>query len=282
MEGKDNRSKDKRYKMKSHYRNKSKYCTTSSSSGQMETVRGYVNVVDSSDERFVDRNEWIKGGPSTRVKSAKTYPMDLEDLPAGDEENEHMRAGDFKNMSQLPAGMGGHFKFASEKQWEQAENEDFLDNTEASEYFTLNLKLLNVGLQTIPFYKRMDYSASMFSKEQLQTMEKEAEEAEKSYQNVLKEHIENPRIKGNSANRKTNSAKSQKSVKAKIPEAADELDELLNMTSDQMSKVSVKSGANTPALKPATPDAKSAADAPSGGGENKDDIQQWLDNVLEE
>ncbi|XP_065364420.1 uncharacterized protein Aven [Calliphora vicina] len=276
MEGKDNRSKDKRHKMKSHYRNKSKYCTTSSSSGQVETVRGYVDVVDSSDERFVDRNDWIRGGQP--VKAAKTYPLEMDDFPAGDEENEQMRAGDFNTMSQLPSGMGGHFKFSSEKQWEQAENSEFLDNTEASEYFTLNLKLLNVGLQTVPFYKRMDYSSSMFSKDQLQSMEKEAEAAEKLYQNVLKEHIENPRIKINSASRKTNSAKSQKSLKAKSPEAPDELDELLSMTS----KVSVKSGANTPALKPATPDNKSAAGGSSTGAENKDDIQQWLDNVLDE
>lgn len=264
--------------MKSHYRNKSKYCTTSSSSGHVEPVRGYVDVVDSSDERFVDRNEWIKASP--KVKGGKSYPMDLDDLPGGDEENEHMRAGDFKCMSQLPSGMGGHFKFSSEKQWEQAETEDFLDNTEASEYFTLNLKLLNVGLQTIPFYKRMDYSSAMFSKEQLQTMENEAEEAEKLYQNVLKEHIENPKAhKTNSANRKSSSAKSQKSVKAKSPEAPDELDELLNITNDQMSKVSLKSGANTPVVKPATP---VAAAAPVSGGETKDDIQQWLDNVLDE
>ncbi|KAI8117795.1 hypothetical protein FF38_08010 [Lucilia cuprina] len=280
MEGKDNRSKDKRHKMKSHYRNKSKYCNTSSSSGQVETVRGYVDVVDSSDERFIDRNEWIRGGQ--KVKTAKSYPLELDGFPAGEEENEQMRAGDFNSMSQLPAGMGGHFKFASEKQWEQAEMEEFLDNTEASEYFTLNLKLLNVGLQTIPFYKRMDYSSSMFSKEQLQNMEKEAEAAEKTYQNVLKEHIENPRIKINSASRKTNSAKSQKSTKAKTSEAADELDELLNMTSDQMSKVSVKSGANTPALKPASPDNKTADGISSTVADNKDDIQQWLDNVLDE
>lgn len=263
--------------MKSHYRNKSKYCTTSSSSGQLETVRGYVDVVDSSDERFVDRNDWIKGG--AKVKSPKAYPVDMHGLPVEDEENEQMRAGDFKLMSQLPSAMGGHFKFSSEKQWEQAENEEFLDNTEASEYFTLNLNLLNKGLQTIPFYKRMDYSSSLFSKDQLKAMEQAAEEAEKTYQNVLKEHIENPRIKVNSASRKSNSAKSQKSTtKAKPPEANDELDELLNMTSDQMSKVSVKSGSTTPAVNPATPD-KSIAPA---AADNKDDIQQWLDNVLEE
>lgn len=262
--------------MKSHYRNKSKYCTTSSSSGQVETVRGYVDVVDSSDERFVDRNDWIRGGQT--VKAAKTYPLKLDDFPAGDEENEQMRAGDFNTMSQLPSAMSGHFKFSSEKQWDQAETSEFLDNTEASEYFTLNFKLLNVGLQTVPFYKRMDYSSSMFSKDQQQSMEKEAEAGEKLYQNVLKEHIENPRIKINSASRKTNSAKSQKSLKAKSPEAPDELDELLNMTS----KVSVKSGSNTPALKPATPDNKSAAGGSSTGAENKDDIQQWLDNVLDE
>ncbi|XP_013113452.2 uncharacterized protein LOC106091470 [Stomoxys calcitrans] len=281
MESKDNRSKDKRHKMKSHYRNKSKYCKTSSSSGP-EPIRGYVDVVDSSDERFVDRNEWIKGR-AQKVTSQVGYNHDLVDLNIEDEENEQMRAGDFKLMTQLPMSSGGHFKFSSEKQWEQAENESFLDNTEASEYFTLNLKLINVGLQTIPFYKRMDFSSSMFTNDQLNTMEKSAELAEKTYQNVLKEHIENPRIKINSASRKTNSAKSQKSQasNAKKPstETPDELDELLNITTDQMSKASMQSGRNTPAAAnpPATPGNNSTAPA-----DNKDDIQQWLDNVLDE
>ncbi|XP_075156903.1 apoptosis and caspase activation inhibitor isoform X2 [Haematobia irritans] len=267
--------------MKSHYRNKSKYCKTSSSSGPEPPIRGYVDVVDSSDERFVDRNEWIKGR-AQKIKSQMGNERDLYDLNIEDEENEQMRAGDFKLMTQLPMSTGGYFKFSSEKQWEQAENEPFLDNTEASEYFTLNLKLINVGLQTIPFYKRMDFSSSMFTQEQLNTMEKSAELAEKTYQNVLKEHIENPRIKINSASRKTNSAKSQKSQNSntkKSTEGHDELDELLNMTADQMSKTSLQSGHNTPAVvnPPSTPGNNEATT-----GDNKDDIQQWLDNVLDE
>lgn len=268
--------------MKSHYRNKSKYCKTSSSSGP-EPIRGYVDVVDSSDERFVDRNEWIKGR-GQNVKHQMEYNHDLDVLNLEDEANEQMQARDFHMLSQMPMSVGGHFKFSSEKQWEQAENETFLDNTEASEYFTLNLKLINVGLQTIPFYKRMDFASSMFTNDQLINMEKSAELAEKSYQNVLKEHIENPRIKINSASRKTNSAKSQKSQataskKATSTEAPDELDELLNMTTDQMAKASLQSGRNTPAVNnpPATPGNVNATTA-----DNKDDIQQWLDNVLDE
>ncbi|XP_073835677.1 apoptosis and caspase activation inhibitor isoform X2 [Musca autumnalis] len=283
MEGKDNRSKDKRHKMKTFYRNKSKYCKTSSSSEKQEPIRGYVDVVDSSDERFMDRNEWVKGR-GQRVTTQMEYvnmDMNLED-----EENEQMRAGDFHLMSQMPLSVGGHFKFSSEKQWEQAENEAFLDNTEASEYFTLNLKLINVGLQTIPFYKRMDFSSSMFTNEQLVGMEKTAELAEKTYQNVLKEHIDNPRIQISSASRKTNSAKSQKSQSSnakKAAEAPDELDELLNMTTDQMSKASIQSGRNTPAISaPATPGTLGNATTRPPSGDNKDDIQQWLDNVLEE
>lgn len=266
--------------MKTFYRNKSKYCKTSSSSEKQDPIRGYVDVVDSSDERFVDRNEWVKGR-GQRVATQMEYTRDMG-INLEDEENEQMRAGDFHLMSQMPLSVGGHFKFSSEKQWEQAENEAFLENTEASEYFTLNLKLINVGLQSIPFYKRMDFSASMFTNEQLIGMEKSAELAEKTYQNVLKEHIDNPRIQISSASRRTNSAKSQKSqasnAKKPATEAPDELDELLNMTTDQMSKASVQSGRNTPATNaPSTP-----GNTVKPSGDNKDDIQQWLDNVLEE
>lgn len=273
--------------MKSHYRSKAKYCT-SSSSGQPETIRGYVDVVDSSDERFIESNPWrggmaagnkvAAGGGRKVIKQQRDFPEDYYDLPPMDDDaNEQMRAGDFKLMTQLPTSVGGHFKFSSEKQWEeQAENDTILEGTEASEYFTLNLKLINLGLQTIPFYKRMDYSAAMFSNEQIVNMEKKAEEAEKAYQLALKEHIENPRIQINSASRKTNSARSQKPAAA-ANAGPDELDELLNMTAN----VDIKSGAQTPRTV-ASPGSQTVPATAGATTDNKDDIQQWLDNVLDE
>ncbi|KAL9871733.1 uncharacterized protein LOC119634407 [Glossina fuscipes] len=276
MEGKDNRSKDKRHKMKAHFRSKSKYCTNSSSSGPNDTVRSVVDVVDSSDERFIEVHEWSKGGRRCPAQKQRDYPLEMD---SENPENEQMRAGDFKLMSQLPTSIGGHFQFSTEKQWEIAENDQLLNKTEASEYFKFNLQLLNVGLQTIPFYKRMDYAASMFSAEQLLNMEKASEASEKIYQQVLKEHIENPKLKINSGSQKSrDSARSQKPEKPLTDnETNDELEDLLNISTDPAAKIDLPKSQETSAN--VEPDRHLPG---VKGAENKNEIQEWLDNVLEE
>ncbi|XP_036338491.1 uncharacterized protein LOC118748223 [Rhagoletis pomonella] len=283
MESKDNRSKEKRTKMK-QYRKKppTQHNNNTSSSSQVEVVRGVVDVADSSDERFVSRRGWTSSRPHPQTRR---YSLDDEDNDLNEVESAQMHAGDFGLMAQLPTSVGGHFQFASEKNWETTEGEQLLDNTEASQYFTLNLKLLNVGLQTIPFYKRMDYAASMFTREQLTAMEKAAEASEKNYQNVLHEHETNPRIKINSGSRKSGSGRSQNSGKASAAAAVqsesnapDELDELLNLTTAAWTKVEITDGSGGGAENVAAPDAKGSGN----GAVNKDDIQEWLDNVLEE
>ncbi|XP_039960057.1 uncharacterized protein LOC126758598 [Bactrocera neohumeralis] len=281
MESKDNRSKDKRGNMKK-YRKKppTQQNNNTSSSSQVEIVRGVVDVADSSDERFVSRRGWATSRPPAQTRR---YSLDDEDNDMNEAESAQMHAGDFGLMSQLPTSVGGHFQFSSEKNWDTVEGEQLLDSTEASQYFTLNLKLLNVGLQTIPFYKRMDYAASMFTREQLQTMEKAAEVAEKNYQNVLHEHKTNPRIKINSGSRKSGSGRSQSSAKQanaapSETNAPDELDELLNLATAAVTKVDISGGSGAGAE-------NEAANIPKGNENvtaNKDDIQEWLDNVLEE
>lgn len=281
MESKDNRSKDKRGNMKK-YRKKppTQHNNNTSSSSQIEIARGVVDVADSSDERFVSRRGWATSRPQPQIRR---YSLDDEDNDLNEAESAQMHAGDFGLMSQLPTSAGGHFQFSSEKNWDTVDGEQLLDSTEAGQYFTLNLKLLNVGLQTIPFHKRMDYAASMFTREQLQAMEKAAEVAEKNYQNVLHEHEMNPRIKINSGSRKSGSGRSQNSAKpANVPpsetNAPDELDELLNLTTAAVTKVDISGGSGVGAENEATSILKGNETVAA----NKDDIQEWLDNVLEE
>uniref|UniRef100_W8C895 Cell death regulator Aven n=2 Tax=Ceratitis capitata TaxID=7213 RepID=W8C895_CERCA len=281
MEGKDNRSKDKRSKMK-QYRKKApvQHNNNTSSSSQVEVMRGIVDVADSSDERFVSRRGWATSRPQPQIRR---YSLDDEENDLNEAESAQMNAGDFGLMSQLPTSVGGHFQFSSEKNWDSVDTEQFLDNTEASQYFTLNLKLLNVGLQTIPFYKRMDYAASLFTRDQLRTMENAAEAAEKNYQKVLHEHETNPSIKINSGSRKSGSGRSQNSLKPNNVEASetnvgDELDELLNLTTAAVTKVDISVGNGSGAENAAVP---IPADSENVSA-HKDDIQEWLDNVLEE
>ncbi|XP_055844702.1 uncharacterized protein LOC129911069 isoform X2 [Episyrphus balteatus] len=233
MEGKDNRHKDKRSSMKHHKKSFHRKSTgNGSSSSQVEVIRGVIDVADSSDDRFTGRPmPW----PSKEIDSE--LEVDIE--------NEQLRAADFELLTQMPNSVGGHFQFSSEKNWD---SEDMLlEKTEASEYFTLDLNLLNAGLQTIPFYKRLDFSSSWFSKSQLKGMNSAAEIAEKQYQIVVKEHESNHKGKQTESRRTSsrtqrNSARgvnSQASNEKVVNDNDKELDELLSLTTNEVAKISI-------------------------------------------
>lgn len=329
--------------MKTHFRNKGKFCSTgasnlnnggnvnsnSSSSGQPEVctplptnkIRSVVDIVDSSDEHYMKthyRNDWnSKVNPlQPRRCSAKPPPsqiagncakvnrntnqsncmkaMPCKGIDMEDEEgNEQLMAGDYKVMSETPMSIGGHFQFASEKHWAAADSDEQsqLERTEASEYFTLNLKLLNLGLQTIPFYKRMDYQSSLFTWTQIEAMEKLAESAEKAYQPVLEDHIRNPRSVKNDGSKSLNKEEKQQKMNGngdkKAEKPLDELDELLSMTDTggppiANEKVSTGLITDNHLSRPATASAHKNGNEVAREIMNKDDIEEWLDNVLDE
>lgn len=343
--------------MKTHFRNKSKYCTTGASNhnigninnnnssnlgpGEVSipipttNIRSVADVVDSSDEHYMRnhyRCEWnreIKELPQQQRRASKTTTQPLNraknnpnvysknqerckkpmpsmykerhcrdklkvEMKSNDDEetNEQMLAGDYKLMSEMPISIGGHFQFASEKHWTAADSDEQsqLERTEASEYFTLNLKLLNLGLKTIPFYKRLDYPANLFNCKQIEAMEKLAESAEKAYQPVLEDHIQNPRSLKNGATKQENEKNKEQKAEdtanenSKAAPITDELDELLNMTetTDNLivdPNVTKIFPENNASVRPTT-----ASDRKNGKANviSKNDIEDWLDNVLEE
>lgn len=330
--------------MKTHFRNKSKYCSTgasnhnasnnnSSSSGAVEVstplpttnIRSVADVVDSSDEHYMRthyRGDWNReinqqtrrtsttashsiNRPKTNVGRSNQHHSkksgserhcrdNLElDLGLEDEEtNEQLLAGDYKLMSEMPVSIGGHFQFASEKQWTAADSDEQsqLERTEASEYFTLNLKLLNLGLQTIPFYKRLDYPASLFTRAQVESMEKVAEAAETAYQPVLEDHLLNPRSVKVPKKKQSSDEQAEQKAEGKKEEKKtsmlDELDELLNMTdtaANSTAGIKTTAGSTTPDHNmPGSLAVRSKGNINGSGTEaNKSDIQEWLDNVLE-
>ncbi|XP_062139361.1 uncharacterized protein LOC133848012 [Drosophila sulfurigaster albostrigata] len=295
MSGKDDRSKDNRRNMKQHkYYHKQQQQqqrggnNTSSSSPQTNAVRSLVDVADSSDEPRFARKNWSSGTRSLAPQQSREMPPpdgedddDMEQAggaPLDENARAQLRAGDYKQMAQFPSMGGGHFSFGAEKEWNNiAEGQTQLHTKAASSYFTLNLGLLNAGLLTIPFYKRMDYSSSMFTRQQIVTQTEAAERAERTYQDrVLRE------LNGND-NQRTASAKSRvpsaaKSVvKEPTPvavEPPDELDELLAMTNTQLA-------VTTPTTVPATP-LPQATNPTAAASASKNDVEQWLDSVLDE
>ncbi|EDX01484.1 uncharacterized protein LOC6524519 isoform X1 [Drosophila yakuba] len=299
MSGKDDRSKEKRRNMKQynhHHKKEQGRSTTSSGSPPPNSRRSMVDVADSSDEpRFPRRGNWQSSGagrsslaPQRNRDMLDTLPSDTDDVeqlglggaPIDENARAQLRAGDFQQMAQFPSLGGGHFTFGSEREWANvADGQTKLHTKAASGYFTLNLTRLNAGLQTIPFYKRMDYPASLFTRAQIVAQEEAAERAETVYQQrILKDA-------NGGAKSRAPSAKSNKEVApaaAEKPPAApaaepDELDELLAMTNTQLDIGSGPVGPITmpmpmPMVQPATP--SSAA--------SKNDVEQWLDSVLDE
>lgn len=252
---------------------------TSSSSPKAATVRSIVDVADSSDEPRFGRKSWSSGTRSLAPQKNRDVldtlpPSDPEDVdhlvdgaPINENARAQLRAGDYKQMSQFPSMGGGHFTFGAEKEWSNlAEGQTELHTKAASGYFTLNLTLLNYGLQTIPFYKRMDYSPSMFTRSQIIAQNEAAEEAEHIYQELLLKEL----------NPDKSPVTSPKSPKSAQPAAPDELDELLAITDAQLAQASITTGPTlpiaSPVVQPATPTTNTS----------KNDVEQWLDSVLDE
>ncbi|XP_017115157.1 uncharacterized protein LOC108137765 [Drosophila elegans] len=296
MSGKDDRSKDKRRNMKQynhHHKKDQGRSTTSSGSPPPTSRRSMVDVADSSDEpRFPRRGNWQSGGSGRSLLTPQRNRDLLDTLPSDTDDVEHMgldgapidenaraqlRAGDFQQLAQFPSLGGGHFTFGSEREWANvAEGQTKLHTKAASGYFTLNLTRLNAGLQTIPFYKRMDYPAGMFTRAQIVAQEEAAERAEAVYQQRI--------LKDSNGGSKSRAASAKSNQEAAAPPPAekpataepDELDELLAMTNTQLDMGSgigpITMPMPMPMVQPATP--SSAA--------SKNEVEQWLDSVLDE
>nr|XP_016923894.1 uncharacterized protein LOC108005216 [Drosophila suzukii] len=305
MSGKDDRSKEKRRNMKQynhHHKKDQGRSTTSSGSPPPTSRRSMVDVADSSDEpRFPRRGNWQSGGgggvgagrsslaPQRNRDLLDTLPSDTDDVehlgldgaPIDENARAQLRAGDFQQLAQFPTLGGGHFAFGSEREWASvAEGQTKLHTKAASGYFTLNLTRLNAGLQTIPFYKRMDYPASMFTRAQIVAQEEAAERAEAVYQqHILKDSNgggSKSRVASAKSNKEAAPAAAEKPAAANPSAEPDELDELLAMTNKQLDMGSgigpITMPMPMPMVQPATP--SSAA--------SKNEVEQWLDSVLDE
>lgn len=282
---------------------KGRSTTTSSGSPPPTSRRSMVDVADSSDEpRFPPRGNWQSGGagrsvlaPQRNRELLNTLPSDTDDVdqqqlgldgaPIDENARAQLRAGDFQQLAQFPNMGGGHFTFGSEREWNSvAEGQTKLHTKAASGYFTLNLSRLNAGLQTIPFYKRMDYPSSMFTRQQIIAQEEAAERAEAVYQQRILQDANGGGAKSRAASAKSTKEAAPAATPAAAPAVAvatpdepDELDELLAMTDKQMNINSGPVGPITmpmpmPMVQPATP--SSAA--------SKSEVEQWLDSVLDE
>lgn len=63
---------------------------------------------------------------------------------------------DFGTLINAPLSRNGHFVFKSEKTW-------FVDSSQYSEFFTLNLKTLSVAIDCIPFNEYINVNDRYFT-----------------------------------------------------------------------------------------------------------------------
>ncbi|XP_046382654.1 uncharacterized protein LOC124153496 [Ischnura elegans] len=103
------------------------------------------------------------------------------DQPIHPEEIEEEQLRDFTSLIQQNITEDNYFKFKHERQWE---NDSCNIN---KDLFNLNLQELSAGLQCIPFYKRLNISADLFSANEVKRMDNYAKEQEKVYETILNE-----------------------------------------------------------------------------------------------
>lgn len=191
-------------------------------------------------------------------------------------EDAQSNAYDFGALLQKPISVGGHFFFKSEQNW----NTSNIDNItpEFSEYFNLNISMLNGGISSIPFYERHGYSEEMFNDSDIQSMKVTAAMAKGKYDESLK-HVKK---------RKMSVIKNKMAVsikKEEIPSNLEpdfdekELDELLNLLSVEKKLDNIKAESTpTNSSETIVPLLKKVIEVK----ETKEDMLNWLDNILDD
>lgn len=88
-----------------------------------------------------------------------------------DDDDQQLSAADFERLLITPASLGSHFVFSTEKNWGDDDSA-----TELTQFFKLNLTNLAKSLTTIPFYKRQSYCDNLFDANELVDMDVKAME----------------------------------------------------------------------------------------------------------
>uniref|UniRef100_A0A1Q3FCP3 Uncharacterized protein n=1 Tax=Culex tarsalis TaxID=7177 RepID=A0A1Q3FCP3_CULTA len=117
--------------------------------------------------------------PYSRRPIEPNWSRDRELSDSDDDENDdQLRAADLEKLLQLPASASGHFFLSTEKHWA----EDQTTAIVSGRHFRIDSKQLNLCLGTIPFHERNGYPAKLFSKRELDSMTLKASYEKKKYQ----------------------------------------------------------------------------------------------------
>lgn len=271
-------------------------------------------VVQCKDTLLLDYDHNAQYSKRKLVSNADRY-KELSDADDDSDENGQLSAADFQQLLSQPTSTGDHFTFAAERSWLQSADTDTSnDDSMASNLFKLNISNLNDGLIRVPFYLRHDLPTDLFIEDELTDIHYRSKyfENEKINQNPLpattNQHLLDC-FKSNTGQQVVVDKKAKPSVESKIEPlknvdvqkfAETELVGLLQQTKVQepttnmastatTSERSMSMVASTSAGKTATtPFTKTVQVKPTSHGlpkanvANTEDIQDWLDDILNE
>ncbi|XP_050070712.1 uncharacterized protein LOC126558702 [Anopheles maculipalpis] len=232
------------------------------------------------------------------------------DLPSSDSDADdgQLQAADFEKLLELPPSSANHFLLSSEKRWLQPDTELPGDDekNDYSEYFRIDTKLLNASLGCIPFYERHGYDPELFSTLEINLMRQKAEINTKQYQQkfadqlsshtqsgpVSRSNKENmplpkkpsptPCLVGAFAKPKDDSTTIKSPVTKHVPVDMISINPIetkmseLEIHPEQREKVAEVMPTSVPTVQPVATKPNS-----SSTNDTKEDIQQWLDDILD-
>lgn len=201
-----------------------------------------------------------------------------------------MSAADFEMLLLAPKSVGSHFVFSNEKSWSTDTDEGVVDQTLlGGHHFRFNLVEFEQQMATIPFYQRQDYGVDLFSDKEIEEMDRCAKLAPRpnamKTSDVPNEVHEDALkllavLKGDANNEGrvdpvvTERLVNSSALKVEDNIVADELDALLDLANT----VPVAVAATIPFASVNVP----AGPATTSGVAPADDIQKWLDDILDD
>lgn len=214
-----------------------------------------------------------------------------------DDDNGQLSAADFEQLLSASKSIGDHFTFAAEKSWLQSsEAENAVDESSmTTDLFKLNIANLKNGISHLPFYLRQDLPTQIFTMDEISDMDYRANffdiengkkpaaknQANQNLLNLLTSDSNNSQLVGEKSVAPVVDNAVSRKPKNKSPTTRDDLDQFLKNT--QINREQTPDTKSTPTPSKNNPIKPSVSDSTKvNNANNSEDIQDWLDDILNE
>lgn len=216
----------------------------------------------------------------------------------GVEATEQMSAADFGQLLSAPPAEGAHFRFSSEKSWDAVDAES--DDLFGTQFFRMNVSRMERQLLAVPFYQRQGYAPDGFTGDELRRMRTDAERAAGAADASGVEAAEATSVPSSSSpslgqgQQQLVSPLSPSDAKlmatgssgppmaAETPAAVDDAVEEDDELDALLLRITVPPSPVAAAVRDPQPPSKEPCVANRALPPVADDLQQWLDDILED